>query len=117
MINVLTPAGVRNLVVIFPVETAPSEERGAGQLSLGLRVDGAAVAKGADIADGSLDPRGFMPPSKGVIAVYGVSHSCLLLAAGVCPSLLSFLPIFDFLTESSLNVASSAGLSSDPPSP
>ena len=116
MINVLTPAGVRNLVVIFPVETAPSEERGAGQLSLGLRVDGAAVAKGADIADGSLDPRGFMPPSKGVIAVYGVSHSCLLWA-GIWSSLLSFLPIFDFLTESSLNVASSAGLSSDPPSP
>ena len=94
---VLTPASVRDLVVIFPVETAASEQRGAGQLPLGLRVDA-----GANIADGSpLDPRGpLMSRSEGVIPVqYRVSHYSRLLL-----SLLSFLPGLDLLTERPLDV-------------
>ena len=99
----LTPAGVRDLVVIFPVEAAASEQVRAGHLPLGLRVDA-----GANIADGSPpDPSGpLMSRSKGVIPVqYRVSHdSRLLLAARLYLSLLSFLPSLDLLTERPLDV-------------
>ena len=91
------------MVIIFPVETAPTEQGGAGQLSLGLRVDG-----GPRIDDGSLDPRALVSPSQSGIMCSHVSHSNLLFA-GVRPSsLLSFLPGLDFLTDRPLNVVVAA---------